>query len=423
MNVVDAPLTRAGRTAPVNRTVRAMEVGQHIMAVALTAIGAVRAIGDGVSPSAAIIAGVAVLAWHTAGTLLPSRHHGAAVTVWWLVGLAAIWVAAVAVSAEFVWVSFLLWLLAGHLLKTGWSLVFSAVVLGVATAAPVLHHGTTTYANVFGPLIGGVFAWGISRGYLQLLHDATEREQLVASLRQAQREAADLQDELALTQRQAGASAERTRIARDLHDTVAQSLSSIRLLAHAESTRSVDPQTTRTSSQIETIAGDGIVDVRRIVAALTPAELDHDALATALARLTQRLHEETGVEVAIHTDAALPLLPTQLEVALLRTTQSALANVRLHAHASRVDLSLQAAGQTVRLDIADDGCGFDVRDWETRGDGDGSSYGLRFMRQRLRELGGDLDIESAPGDGTVVSAHLPFTMPSSERPLSEGDDE
>lgn len=411
MNLVDAPLTRVGRIAPVSRTVRAMEAGQHVMAVALTAIGAIRAISDGVSPAAAIIAGVAVLAWHTAGTLLPSRHHSTAVTVWWLIGLAAIWVAAVAVSPEFVWVAFLLWLLAGHLLPVGWSLLFSALVLAVTTAAPIMHHGTTTYANVFGPLIGGVFAWGIARGYLQLLRDATEREQLVASLRQAQQETVDLQDELALTQRQAGAIAERTRIARDLHDTVAQALSSIRLLAHAEAARPGDAAAQLPITQIEGIAADGIVDVRRIIAALAPAELDEAALSAALGRLGERLHDETGMQVVIHPDDALPALSTLCEIALLRTAQSALANVRLHAAATRVDLTLQVVGHTVRLDIADDGRGFDVREWEQHG-GSGSSYGLRFMRQRLRELGGDLEIESAPGEGTVLSAHLPLREPS-----------
>jgi len=93
-----------------------MTIGQHLMAVALTAIGVIRAIGDGVGMPAAIISGIAILAWHTAGTILPSKTRSRSVAVWWLLGFAAIWIAAVAVSAEFVWLAFLLWLLAGHLL-------------------------------------------------------------------------------------------------------------------------------------------------------------------------------------------------------------------------------------------------------------------------------------------------------------------
>src|SRR5699024_1800111 len=120
------------------------------------------------------------------------------------------------------------------------------------------HHGYTTYANVFGPLIGGIFAFGISRGYLELLRDGREREALLDSLTQAQRETRELQDELVLAQRQQGVMAERSRLSRELHDTVAQSLSSIRLLAHAAR----EDQERDTLTQIEQLAGEGITDVR-----------------------------------------------------------------------------------------------------------------------------------------------------------------
>ncbi len=383
-----------------------MEIGQHAMALLLTAIGVIRAIGDGVPPPATIISGLALLGWHTAGAILPSRTQSRTPAVWWLLGFAAIWIAAVAVSAEFIWVAFLLWLLAGHLLPLRGGLLFSGLVLAVVIFAPILHYGTTSYANVFGPLIGGVFAFGISRGYLQLLRDAAERERLVASLTRAQAEMADLQDELALTQRQSGAIAERTRISRDIHDTIAQALSSIRLLAHAGADHTPDPNAARTLTQVETLAGNSLTDVRRIVAALAPAELE-DALAAALQRMLDRTAEEARLHVELHLDDTLPTLPTEVEVALLRTAQSALANVRLHAGASRVVMSLIDTDDTVRLDILDDGTGFDLPAWEDGADA-ASSYGLRFMRARLRELGGGLDIETTPGEGTALSVHLPI---------------
>ena len=409
MSLVHLPLTSTDPPSPAvaGTTVRAMEIGQHLMAVVLTAIGVIRAIGDGVGMPAAIISGVAILAWHTAGTILPSKTRSRSLAVWWLLGFAAIWIAAVAVSAEFVWLAFLLWLLAGHLLPLRWGLLFSGFVLAVVIVAPILHHGTTSYANIFGPLIGGIFAFGISRGYLQLLRDAAERERLVASLTRAQAETAELQDELALAQRHSGAIAERARISRDIHDTIAQALSSIRLLAHAGAGRTEDPDAARTLAQVETLAGDSLADVRRIVAALAPAELDDDALAAALQRMLDRIRDETGLQGELHVDDSMPILPTEVEVALLRTAQSALANVRLHARASRVVMSLIDADDTVRLDIIDDGTGFDQPAWEQDADA-GSSYGLRFMRARLRELGGGLDIESTPGEGTALSIHLPI---------------
>ncbi|WP_282846350.1 sensor histidine kinase [Microbacterium oxydans] len=354
-----------------------------------------------------MISGLAILAWHTAGTILPSRTRSRRVVVWWLIGFGVIWIAAVAVSPEFVWVAFLLWLLAGHLLPVPWGLVYSGLVLAVVVVAPILHHGTTSYANVFGPLIGGVFAFGISRGYLQLLRDGAERERLVSSLMLAQEEMAELQDELALAQRQSGAVAERTRISRDIHDTIAQALSSIRLLAHAGAGRSQDPAAARVLSQVETLAGDSLADVRRIVAALTPAELDENALAAALRRMLDRAHEEAGLQVELHVDDSVPMLPTEVEVALLRSAQSALANVRLHANATRIVMSLIDADRSVRLDIRDDGQGFDVPSWEQSAESGSSSYGLRFMQARLRELGGGLDIESTPGEGTAISVSLP----------------
>lgn len=394
-------------SAVAGATVRAMNLGQHLIALVLTAIGVVRAIGNGVALPAAITSGAAILAWHTAGTVLPSRTRSRQLAVWWLLVFAAIWIAAVAVSAEFIWLAFLLWLLAGHLLPLRWGVVFSGFVLAVVIVAPVLHEGTTSYANVFGPLIGGVFAFGIARGYLQLLREAAERERLVTCLTRAQDDMAELQEELALAQRHSGAIAERTRLSRDIHDTIAQALSSIRLLAHAGAGRATDAAAARTLAQVETLAGDSLADVRRIVAALAPAELEDDALAAALQRMLDRAHAEAGLEVELHVHDSLPILPTEVEVALLRTAQSALSNVRLHARASRVVMSLIDAEDTVRLDIIDDGIGFEVDTWEGTVEA-ASSYGLRFMRARLRELGGGLDIESAPGEGTAVSAHLPI---------------
>lgn len=420
MSLVNAPLAHADRAgyAPAGPTVRAMEVGRHLMALILTGIGVIRAIGDEISVPVAVVTGLAILAWHLAGTILPARSRRASIMVWWLIGFAVIWGVAVVISPEFVWLAFLLWLLAGHLLPLPWGLVFSVLLLAAVIVAPILHHGATSYANVFGPLIGGVFAFAISRGYLQLLRDAAERERLVTSLTRAQQETAALQDELALAQRHSGAVAERTRISRDIHDTIAQALSSIRLLAHAGADRTADPEAARTLTQVEALAADSLADVRRIVAALTPAQLEDDALAAALGRILTRLEEEAGLQTELHVDSTLPLLPTEVEVALLRTAQSALANIRLHAAATRIVTSIIDDDHIVRLDIIDDGVGFDADAWEQGGQRGASGYGLGFMRARLREFGGGLDVESTPGEGTAISAHVPI-HPDRSRPTAE----
>ncbi len=392
-----------------------MRIGQHVIAVTLTGIAIVRAITTTTQPALAIGAGIAFLAWYAAGGLVASGTTDPRRARAWLLGLTLVWVLAVAVSPDFVWQAFLLWLLAGHLLPTRWALGYSSAVLVVVIAAPLLHHGAVSLADVVGPLVGCVFALGVSWGYLELLRDARERERLVASLTQAQGEMADLHEELARTQRQSGAIAERTRLARDIHDTVAQGLSSVQLLAHAAAERTTDAATGRTFGQIATIAQEGLADARRIVAALAPSELDEKALAAALGRMLRRLDEETGIATDLHVDDTLPVLPTSVEAALLRTAQSALANVRLHAGATRVVVSLIDAEDSVRLDIVDDGTGFDVTAWEAASASDGSGYGLGFMRSRLRELGGGLDIESTPGEGTALSARLPIGIVTEER--------
>lgn len=444
------PHSRPGGSGPVpaaaRRPMPVLMVGQHVIAALLATVGVIRALGDGGSPVVAVLAGVCLLACYAAGAMTRAVRGSRSRAGLWLGLLTAIWVAALLVSPEFVWFAFLLWLLAGHLLPWLMAVGYSTGVFALVVAAPLWHHGVTSYANVAGPLIGGIFALGISRGYLRLLADAAERERLVASLRQAQQDMADLQDELALTQRHSGAMAERTRLAHDLHDTIAQSMSSIRLLAHAaiRDTGAVDPAATgagpevaaespgaarrpvesraaagdpavATLRQIESLAAEGSRDVRRIVAALAPAELEDGALAAALARMTQRLSEQSGIAVDLHVDGGIAALPAAVEVALLRTAQSALANVRLHSGAGRVIVSLVDDDDEVRLDIIDDGRGFDPAEPHGADAGARTGYGLAFMRSRLRQLGGGLDIESAPGEGVALSAHLPV------RPREEGD--
>src|SRR5699024_5555635 len=169
-----------------------------------------------------------------------------------------------------------------------------------------------------------------------------------------------------------------------------------------------DEQDRRTFGQVESLAEDSLRDVRRIVAALSPSELEEGALAAALTRMLDQLRDQTTLETRLHMDHTLPPLPNAAEVALLRTAQSALANVRLHAAAVRVVVSLIDAEDAVRLDIIDDGAGFDVAAWDASGTASESGYGLHFMRSRLRELGGGLEVESTPGEGTALSAYLPI---------------
>ncbi len=394
---------------------RSMQVGQVVIAAVLVVIGAARAIADGTPPVLALAAALVFAGWYFGGILLTTRTQDRRIGVGWMLGLAVIWVGTVVVSVEFIWLAFALWLLGGLILRVRWAIVYSLAVFVVVAIAPLLHNGTTSYANIIGPLVGGLFAFGVSRGYVEMMKESEERQLLVDSLVQAQTEMADLQQELALTQRESGAIAERTRLSRDIHDTIAQGFSSIGLLARGAIDRGESADASRVLEQIEALVRDNLTDVRRIVAALAPAELDEGALAGALGRMLERLEAESGIATELHVDAGFPALPTVVEVALLRTAQSALANVRLHSGAARVVVNLVDAEHSVRLDIVDDGRGFDVDAWDRAGTG-ASGYGLHSMRARLRELGGGLEVESAPGDGTALSAFAPFALAPAPAP-------
>lgn len=391
-----------------------VRIGQAAITVVLVAVGSWRALGDGVPLPWVLAIGLVFLGWYGGGLLLGERTEDRGLAAGWLLGLTLIWCGAVAISPEYVWLAFALWLLAGFVMRMRWAVPLSILILAVVIAAPLLHTGRTGYADVIGPLVGGVFALGMSRGYLELVRDARERRRLIASLVRTQEEMAALQDELARTQRESGASAERTRVSRDIHDTVAQSMASIGMLARTAQETDADPA--RSLGQIAALAAEGLADARRIVNDLMPAELESTALGDALERMLGRLSAESGIAATLHADE-LPALGLDAEVALLRTAQSALANVRTHSGASKVVVTLADAGDAVRLDVVDDGRGFDA----TRLDGPGADggYGLRAMRARLRELGGGLDVESAPGDGTALSAHVPLGR-ASTGPATQG---
>ena len=382
-----------------------MEIGQHAIAVVLTVIACIRAVTNGAPLIAAIAVSVVFLSWYTLGAVRAARTGALVLAKWWLIVLAAAWLCTLLVSAEFIWVAFLLWLLAGHLFSLRIAIVFTALTYIATVVAPLAHYGQVLAPSIIGSLIGAVFALGLSRGYIELLREGRRREELLRSLELAHQNLLDLQDELALTQRHAGEIQERTRVSRDIHDTIAQSISSIRLIAHAEAERTTDDHAGQVLEQVEDLAAQGSRDVRRIIAALAPAELEDGALSAAIRRLLTRLEEDTSIVGRLDLDDALPTLSAEVEVALLRTAQSALANVRQHSRASRVMISLMDVDGAIRMDIVDDGVGMD--DPENRRRNPESGFGLDFIGSRMSELGGELVIESTPGSGFAISATLP----------------
>ncbi|WP_425308642.1 sensor histidine kinase [Ammonicoccus fulvus] len=400
----------------MQHALRSLRVLQHAVFAALVAICASRAWAIGVHPGVLLGVTVPLVACYAAGPLL-ARRFGAGPSGWvpagtvgvlWLLALTGCWIASVIVAPDHVWLAFSLWLLAGQVLSFGWAIAYAAAALAIVVLHPWSETGHLTTAGVLGPSLGAVFAVVVSRGQMALVSEVLERQKLVQSLVRAQQEADSLHTELADAQRRAGALSERARLARDIHDTLAQGFSSIVLLSRAGS-EADDPVRLRDSLQrIGQTAGDNLLEARRVVAALTPSDLAGSSLVAALTRVVDRFADETGLHTELHLDGEPGGLPTTIEVALLRTAQGALANVRRHARASRADVSLSVLADSVRLDIVDDGIGFDPAAAPPVPDPAHGGYGLPSTRARLRELGGGLEIESAPGQGTAISAWLPL---------------
>ncbi len=209
--------------------------------------------------------------------------------------------------------------------------------------------------------------------------------------------------------------AERERLAREIHDTLAQSLSSIQLLLRAAG-RALPERTEAAAGYVEQArraAQDNLAEARRFVRALTPPDLDGSSLPAALERLCETTAERSGVRVRFHLSGAPSPLPVPHETALLRIAQSALANTVRHARASHAEVTLSYMDAEVALDVLDDGTGFDPAAVPAPGSGDGG-FGLPAMRARTRALGGTFTLETVPGRGTALAVLLPG--PAGERP-------
>ena len=194
---------------------------------------------------------------------------------------------------------------------------------------------------------------------------------------------------------------ERARIAREIHDTLAQGLTAIALHlegAMAQLERSPDRARERLQRALD-VSRESLEEARRSVLDLRATLLSEKPLAAALTALGRRFTSETGVRVHVRA-AATVLLPDRVEAELLRIAQEALTNVRRHARAEEVQVSLRRIGRRVRLSIQDDGQGF-------RPEALSGGVGILGMRERTRLLGGTLRVESRPGRGATIVVSIP----------------
>jgi signal transduction histidine kinase len=248
-----------------------------------------------------------------------------------------------------------------------------------------------------------------------------ERRRAVAELQAALEENEGLHTQLMIQAREAGVLDERQRLAREIHDTLAQGLTGIITQLEAATRARDDGEGQR--RRIDTamrLARESLADARRSVQALGPEPLDEARLPEALAQVGKRWSVTNGLAAEVTTTGtSRPLHPT-IEVTLLRVAQEALANVAKHARASRAAVTLSYTDKVVLLDVRDDGVGFTPRPGTNDGWGSDGGFGLTAMRQRIDEVAGTLVIESEAGAGTSISASVPVAPPELQGPQSKG---
>ncbi|MFE3547642.1 sensor histidine kinase [Streptomyces kronopolitis] len=384
---------------------RALRSCLHLLVAGLLALAAVRAVAGHAPNAPAVLATAAVLlALYALGPRLPRVGSSPRAAAVWLAAVALVWLALLALTPDGVWLAFPLFFVQLHLLPPRRALPAVAATTLAAIAGFGWHTHTLSVGTVIGPALGAAVAVAVVLGYQALYRESEQRRRLIEELTATR-------GELAAAERAAGRLAERERLAREIHDTLAQGLSSIQLLLRAA--ERVLPQQPAAAlghvRQARTTAVDNLAEARRFVRALSPPALESGSLPAALERLCATTARSSGLTVHCQVSGAPLTLPTPHEVALLRIAQSALANTVRHAAAGRVELTLSYMDTEVALDVVDDGAGFRPAEVPAPGSAaaDGTGFGLAAMHARARALQGTLAVESAPGEGTAVAVTLP----------------
>jgi len=362
----------------------------------LTTLGAVTGVeGDARQISVRLALAAALGAWYAYWFVL--RPDARRPYLPYLLGAAGQWAVMAAVDPALLWVggAIVIPYCMRHVL---WGAAGCVVALSAAWLwQGYVQDGALEWPRVIVCAVG-VLVLAVFAGYIAMLdREGSKRQRLLDELAAAQAE-------LAASERQAGILAERQRLARDIHDTLTQGFASISMLLDAALADMPPdgPATVRVDRAMRT-ARENLAESRRLVDALRPLQLEGARLPDAVGRLTSRLCDENGIaaETVVTGDPAD--LGVAVETNLLRVVQEALTNVRRHAAAREVTVTITYLDDLVVIDVQDDGAGF-VAGSSTAG------VGLNAMRERMAGLGGEFTLESAPGQGTTVAVSVPVSM-------------
>ncbi len=400
---------------------RVLRVSLHVgfAVLLLVALGRLLAGGLGGAGWLRLVLAVVLAGVYLAGTVLEKRHSvrpgrldPRRFSVWWLGAVCLLWLLLIWSSADFVWLAFPLFFLQLHLLPRGAALTAIAASTLLVIVALWFHNGGTAggappLPMVLGPGFGAAFAVVTGLAYRALYLEAENQRRAAGELRRTRAE-------LARSQHEAGTLAERARLAREIHDTLAQGFSSIVLMGRSAERALDDGDAGLARRRLRTVretAAANLAEARNFVRGLQPPELEQSSLVDSLRRLCEATEREAAARGAVlhcrlEVDGAPAELPNPYRTTLLRAAQASLANVWTHAGAGTAVVTLSFLGTEVAMDVFDDGGGFDPSAVADRSDGSG--YGITSLRDRVAALSGTLDLESAPGEGTVVAIRLPL---------------
>jgi signal transduction histidine kinase len=326
----------------------------------------------------------------------------------------------IALNARSPWFAFFTWIGFIHsfqYLRGIWRWVASVPVAFAFSVAQSggFHRPTPSWIGIWVTLglvdlamVGGFGVLGVRTS-----EQNEARKHIIADLAEANRRLEDmvaentgLQAQLLTQAREAGVLEERQRMAREIHDTLAQGLTGIIAQLEAAVRIGDTAEHDRRIGNATRLARDSLAEARRSVQALRPQALEGARLPDALAAEAARWSVTSGVAAEVTTTGEPRPLHPEVEVTLLRVAQEALTNIAKHAGAGHAGVTLSYMGDVVTLDVRDDGAGF-CAGQVPAADGSSGGFGLTAMRQRVQRLAGQFEIESEPGGGTAVSASVP----------------
>jgi signal transduction histidine kinase len=345
--------------------------------------------------------------WHWLGLRATFKGHGARnqhIHARFIVVLGDIvlWSVLLTISAAYYFVLFGFGLIF-YLLPIRYAALATLSVLAGVMVDQVADRGAGV--SLADPLIWilgllGVSAVAMGLWISAIIGQSSRRRELINQLEQTQAE-------LAASEHRRGILEERQRLAREIHDTLAQGFTSIVIhLEAADQALSGDVDTVKKHmDRARETARNSLDQARRVVHDLRPDLLEQFSLPDALQRLTERWSQATDIKATSTITGDLVPLHPNIEVTLLRAAQESLNNIHKHAQATRVQLTVSYMGDIIILDVKDNGIGFNNASRSPLTGG----YGLRAMEERVKQYGGSVELESDPGEGTTVVVTIPLS--------------